>query len=62
MNKYILENPWQTEIEASRHGEFIVNFQRAILLSLLESHRLTQQQFCACLDKVMQTYSTNAFS
>lgn len=42
----MLENP-----------DFKINFQRAILLSLFESRKLTQAQYEACMDKVVQKYA-----
>ena len=41
----------ETESEA-----FAMNFQKAILLSLLENHQLTQVQFESCVEKVVQKH------
>lgn len=54
---YVLETTEQPEIDKLDGKDFKINFQRAILLSLLESRKLTQAQFEACMDKVVQKYS-----
>ena len=55
--KYVLETTEQPDIDKLDCKDFKINFQRAILLSLLESRKLTQTQFEACMDKVVQKYS-----
>lgn len=55
--KYILEIAEEPDIDKPECNEFKINFQRAILLSLLENHKLTQAQYEACMDKVVQKYS-----
>lgn len=40
--------------------DFTLNFQRAILLSLLKNQKLTQLQFEACMDKVVQKHAARA--
>lgn len=55
---YVLETSEQPENDQLDDKEFKINFQRAILLSLLKSHKLTRAQFEACMDKVVQKYST----
>ena len=55
--KYVLETTEQPNIDKLDCKDFKINFQRAILLSLLESRKLTQTQFEACMDKVVQKYS-----
>ena len=54
---YVLETTEQPEIDKLDGKDFKINFQRAILLSLLESRKLTQTQFEICMDKVVQKYS-----
>ncbi len=54
--KYVLETTEQPDIDKLDCKDFKINFQRAILLSLLESRKLTQTQFEACMDKVVQKY------
>mgnify|MGYP006962066049 FL=1 len=54
---YVLETTEQPEIDKLDGKDFKISFQRAILLSLLESCKLTQAQFEACMDKVVQKYS-----
>ena len=54
--KYVLETTEQPDIAKLDCKDFKINFQRAILLSLLESRKLTQTQFEACMDKVVQKY------
>ena len=54
--KYVLETTEQPDIDKRDCKDFKINFQRAILLSLLESRKLTQTQFEACMDKVVQKY------
>ena len=54
--KYVLETTEQPDIDKLDCKDFKINFQRAILLSLLESRKLTQAQFEACMDKVVQKY------
>lgn len=54
---YVLETTEQPEIDKLDGKDFKINFQRAILLSLLESRKLTQAQFEACMDKAVQKYS-----
>ncbi len=56
--EYVLETLEQPDIDKLDCKDFKINFQRAILLSLLESRKLTQAQFEACMDKVVQKYST----
>lgn len=53
--KYVLETKEQPGIEKLGCKDFQINFQRAILLSLLENHKLTQAQYEACMDKVVNT-------
>ena len=55
--EYVLENSEQPGIVKLDCKDFKINFQRAILLSLLESRKLTQAQFEACMDKVVQKYA-----
>lgn len=55
--EYVLEAMEQPDLDKPDCKDFTVNFQRAILLSLLESHKLTQAQFEACMDKVARKYS-----
>ena len=55
--EYVLETSEQPGIDKLDCKDFKINFQRAILLSLLESRKLTQAQFEACMDKVVQKYS-----
>ncbi len=55
--EYVLETTKQPDIDKLDCKDFKINFQRAILLSLLESRKLTQAQFEACMDKVVQKYS-----
>lgn len=55
--EYVLETTEQPDIDKLDCKDFKINFQRAILLSLLESRKLTQAQFEACMDKVVQKYS-----
>ena len=55
---YVLQDTEQPDIDKPDYRDFKINFQRAILLSLLESRRLTQSQFESCMDKVVQKYST----
>lgn len=57
--EYVLETSEQPDIDKLDCKDFKINFQRAILLSLLESHKLTQVQFSACMDKVVQKYLTH---
>lgn len=52
--EYILETAHQPDIDKLDCKDFKINFQRAILLSLLENRKLTQAQFEACMDKVVQ--------
>lgn len=40
--------------------DFTLNFQRAILLSLLKNQKLTQIQFEACMDKVVKRYAARS--
>lgn len=47
----------QPSIDIVENSNFTINFQRAILLSLVESNKLTQTQFENCMDKVIQKYS-----
>ena len=54
---YVLETAEQPGIDKLDCKDFKINFQRAILRSLLESRKLTQAQFEACMDKVVQKYS-----
>lgn len=54
---YIPVSMEEPDIDKIDCQEFNVNFQRAILLSLLESKKLTQAQFEACMDKVVQKYA-----
>ncbi len=54
--KYVLQDTEQPDIDKLDCKDFKINFQRAILLSLLESHKLTPSQFEACMDKVVQKY------
>ena len=54
--KYVLETTEQPDIDKLDCKDFKINFQLAILLSLLESRKLTQTQFEACMDKVVQKY------
>ncbi len=56
---YVLEDTEQPGIDKLDCRDFKINFQRAILLSLLESRKLTQSQFEACMDKVIQKYSAS---
>ena len=51
--EYVLQNTEQLDIDKLNCTDFKINFQRAILLSLLESRKLTQSQFEACMDKVV---------
>lgn len=53
--KYVLETKEQPGIDKLDCKDFQINFQRAILLSLLENHKLTQAQYEACMDKVVNT-------
>lgn len=55
--EYVLETAEQPDIDEPDYKNFKINFQRAILLSLLESRKLTQPQFEACMDKVVQKYT-----
>jgi len=55
--KYVLETTEQPGIDKLDCKDFKINFQRAILLSLLESRKLTQTQFEICMDKVVQKYA-----
>ena len=55
--EYVLETSEQPSIDKLDCKDFKINFQRAILLSLLESRKLTQTQFEICMDKVVQKYS-----
>lgn len=54
--EYVLEATEQLDIDKLDCKDFKINFQRAILLSLLESCKLTQAQFEACMDKVVQNF------
>lgn len=54
---YVLETVEQPGIDKLDCKDFKINFQRAILRSLLGSRKLTQAQFEACMDKVVQKYS-----
>lgn len=54
---YIPVHTEETDACAMECPDFKINFQRAILLSLLESRKLTQAQFEACMDKVIQKYA-----
>ena len=54
--EYVLETMEQPDIDKLDCKDFKINFQRAILLSLLESRKLTQAQFEACMDKVVQNF------
>ena len=45
------------DIDAAECNAFKTSFQRAILLSLLDRHLLTEAQFEACVDKVAQKYA-----
>ena len=56
---YVLETTEQPDIDKLDRKDFKIDFQRAILLSLLESRKLTQAQFEACMDKVVQKYSAS---
>ena len=57
--EYVLETLEQPDIDKLNCEDFKINFQRAILRSLLESRKLTQAQFEACMDKVVQKYSAS---
>lgn len=48
------ENP---NLETPDCRAFQINFQRAILLSLLENNRLTQVQFEACMERIVRKYA-----
>lgn len=54
---YVPAHMEEPDIDLTECEAFRVNFQRAILLSLLNSGRLTQAQFVACMDKVMENYA-----
>ena len=54
---YVPVNMEESDIDTIDCQGFNVNFQRAILLSLLGSKKLTQAQFEACMDKVVQKYA-----
>lgn len=50
----------QPDIDAADCQAFKINFQRAILLSLLQSQKLNQAQFEACMDKIVQKYAAHS--
>lgn len=52
----------EPNLDTAECQTFKVNFQRAILLSLLESRKLTQAQFEACMEKVTQKYAVRSHS
>lgn len=52
----------ESDFDAAECQAFKVNFQRAILLSLLESQKLTGAQFEACMEKVTQKYTVRSHS
>lgn len=54
MQNYILINIEELDMDTIDCEAFEVNFQRAILLALLKSRKLTQIQFEACMDKVIK--------
>lgn len=50
----------QPDIDTTDCQAFKINFQRAILLSLLQSQKLNQAQFEVCMDKIVQKYAAHS--
>lgn len=46
----------QPNLDKTEYWEFRFNFQKSILLSLLASGKLTQQQYDSCMEKLVQKY------
>lgn len=59
---YIPVGMEEPDLDTAECQGFKVNFQRAILLSLLESRKLTQAQYEACMEKVTQKYAVRSHS
>lgn len=59
MNKkaYIPADTTSPDMETPDCRAFEINFQRAILLSLLESRKLTQAQFGASMERIVKKYA-----
>lgn len=60
--RYVPAFTGQPNIDAADCQDFKINFQRALLLSLMENQKLTQDQFEACMDKVVQKYAARSLS
>lgn len=46
----------QPDLDRAEYWEFRYHFQKSILLSLLTSGKLTQQQYDSCLEKLAYKY------
>ena len=52
----------EPDLDSKEFRAFHSNFQKSILLSLLERKNLTQAQYECCMEKVIQKYTDNQTS
>ncbi len=59
---YVPDYTKEPDVDLKEFRAFHINFQKSVLLSLLERKSLTQAQYECCMEKVIQKYAGNQAS